>query len=120
MEDNTSSSSRNNYNNDIKINLPNATAVLILGIISIVTFCCYGVVGVICGIIAIVLAGKSLQLYNGNPDQYTPTSLSNLKAGRICAIIGLTLSVLYLIFIVVLISTIGLDALKHPDQWMHH
>ena len=37
-------------------NLPNATAALVLGIISIVGALCYGIVGIICGIIGLVLA----------------------------------------------------------------
>ena len=39
--------------------LPNATAVLVLGIISIVGCFCYGIVGLICGIIALILASKA-------------------------------------------------------------
>ena len=38
--------------------LPNATAVLVLGILSIVTCWLYGIPGIIMGIIAIVLAQK--------------------------------------------------------------
>jgi hypothetical protein len=43
--------------------LPNATAVLILGIVSIVGCCCYGLPGLIAGIIALVLAKKDGELY---------------------------------------------------------
>ena len=106
--------------NDMKFNLPNGTAVLVLGIISIIGCFCYGVLGLVCGIIAMVLSGKDMRLYNSDPAHYTSSSLSNLKAGRICAIIGLILSALYIILLVVVISTIGLEALRHPDQWMHH
>ena len=119
MEENTSVPGQNVYDN-MKFNLPNATAVLILGIVSIVTCFCYGIVGFICGIIAIVLAGKDARLYNTDPSRYTPSSYGNLKAGRICAIIGIVLSALYLLIIIVLISTIGLEALRHPDQLMQH
>ena len=38
--------------------LPNATAVLVLGILSLLTCICYGLPGIICGIIALILYAK--------------------------------------------------------------
>jgi hypothetical protein len=67
--------------------LPNATAALVLGILSIVI--CFA--GVVLAIIALVLANKDLRMYNASPEVYSPSSYNNLKAGRICAIIGLIL-----------------------------
>ena len=87
-----------NYNQPA--NLPNATASLVLGIISIVGAFCYGIVGVICGIIGLVLANKDIKLYNATPELYASSSLSNSKAGRICSIIGLILGVLLLLLII--------------------
>ena len=98
--------------------LPNATAVLVLGILSIVTCFCYGILGLILGIIAIVLAGKDKTLYSATPEVFTVASLKNLNAGRICAIIGTILSVLYLIFIIAFIALIGFDAMGNPDEMM--
>lgn len=87
--------------------LPNATAVLVLGILSIVI--CF-----ITGIIALVMAKKDMALYNANPGIYSPASLSNIKTGRICAIIGIVLQLIgiliYIIFIVFFIATIGAAA----------
>src|SRR5688572_9054359 len=77
-----------------KKNLPNATAVLILGIISILTCCCMGI-GLVAGIVALVLANKDLKLYNENPDVYL--NYGNLNTGRILAIIGTTLSAIVLL-----------------------
>jgi hypothetical protein len=79
--------------------LQNATAVLVLGILSLV-ICGLGLV---LSIIALVLANKDLRMYNGSPELYTPSSLSNLKGGRICAIIGLILNCLVIVFYVVVI-----------------
>ncbi|WP_292008182.1 CCC motif membrane protein [Chryseobacterium sp.] len=93
--------------------LPNATAVLVLGIASIVGCCCYGVVGIITGIIGLVLYKKDNALYQMNPELYS--DYSNLNTGRILCIIGLVLSVLYLIYSVVIIATIGIDALSDPQ-----
>jgi M penetrans paralogue family 26 len=87
-----------NYNQPA--NLPNATASLVLGIIAIVGAFCYGIVGVICGIIGLVLANKDLKLYQATPELYASASLSNVKAGRICSIIGLILGALFLLLII--------------------
>ncbi len=94
--------------------LPNATAVLILGILSIVTCFCYGIFGIVLAIIALVLASKDLSKYNINPNQYAKSSLSNLKAGKVCAIVGLCLSAVYLIFIVIYVVILGLAATTVP------
>jgi hypothetical protein len=99
-----------------QVPLPNATAVLVLGIIAIVGCFCYGIVGLVCGIIAVVLANKDLKLYNADPAHYTPGSLSNLKGGRICAIIGLSLSVLYFLFVIFIIASVGFAALSDPQH----
>ncbi len=87
--------------------LPNSTAVLVLGIISIVGCFCYGVIGLILGIIAIVLSSKAITLYKINIGTYTEQSYNNMKAGRICAIIGLSLSAAYLICIIIALAFYG-------------
>ncbi|MCK5170075.1 MAG: hypothetical protein KAQ75_09355, partial [Bacteroidales bacterium] len=63
--------------------LPNATAVLVLGILSIAVCWCYGLFGITMGIIALVLSGKAKSLYNKNPEQYTMGSYKNMSAGRV-------------------------------------
>ena len=88
-----------------KRNLPNATAVLVLGIVSILSCCCYGIVGLIFGIVALILANKDMKLYNADPELYT--NYSNLNVGRILAIIGVVLSALYLIATVYMYVFIG-------------
>jgi len=87
--------------------LPNSTAVLVLGIISIVTCWLYGIPGLICGIIALILAKKDLALYKKNPNQYTLASYKNLKAGQVCGIIGLCLSGLFVLYLIVVAVIIG-------------
>ena len=79
------------------IPLPNGTNTLVLGILSIVV--CF-----ICGIIALVLSKKDLADYNANPDAYTAASYSNIKVGRICAIVGICLQILGLIIYIAFIS----------------
>ena len=94
--------------------LPEANTVLILGILSIAGCSCYGVVGGILGIIALVIYGKAIKQYNANPSQFNTSSYNNLKAGRICAIIGLIFSAVVILLTVVFIgtaffSTLGLE-----------
>ncbi len=74
--------------------LPNATVVLVMGILSIVI--CG--IGVVLGIIGIVLANKDLALYRNNPGVYSEASFNNTKTGRICSIIGIILSSLIIVF----------------------
>lgn len=77
--------------------LPNSTAILVLGIVSIAACWCWGVPGLVCGIVAISLASKSEALYNLAPSTFKAVSYSNVKAGKICAIIGVSLSSVMLI-----------------------
>lgn len=90
---------------ETKQQLPNATLVLIFGIASIVTCFCYGILGLIFGVIALVLAKKAKDLYLADPELYL--GYDNLKAGKICAIIGVTLSSLYLFVIIGYIIFMG-------------
>jgi M penetrans paralogue family 26 len=90
--------------------LPNATTVMVLGIISIPTSFCYGIVGIILGIIALVIAKKDMQLHRENPGEYS--GFENLNAGRICAIIGLSIGSLF--FIVLILYFIFVASLLIP------
>src|SRR5450631_3333974 len=83
--------------------LPNATAALVLGIISIPTCSCGGIVGLVCGIIAIILGNKAVKLYQQNPGVYNLSSYNNANAGKICGIIGTILSALSLIYYIIYI-----------------
>ncbi len=96
-------------------NLPNATASLVLGIISIVGALCYGIIGVICGIIGLVLANKDRKLYQATPELYSSASYSTLNAGRTCSIIGLILGglvVLIMIFYFIFFGALFMEAFR--------
>lgn len=108
------------FNDGQRESLPNATAVLVLGIVSIVGCFCYGIVGITCGIIALVLGKKDKARYAVNPGRYTPASYNNLKAGRVCAIVGLSLSAIYLVIIIFYIAIVGTIIFTHPDALWHH
>jgi M penetrans paralogue family 26 len=98
--------------------LPNATPVLVLGILSIVLCLCYGIIGLALGIVALILAAKSKKLYADNPELYTQASYKNLNAGRICAIIGVILSVLFIAYIIFIIALVGFENLGDPTRMM--
>ncbi|MDG1146914.1 MAG: CCC motif membrane protein [Crocinitomicaceae bacterium] len=80
--------------------LPNATAVLVLGIMSIVGCVLYGIVGLICGIIALILHKRNKEVYATNPIKYA-ASWENARAGYVCAIIGVSISALYFIYFMI-------------------
>lgn len=98
-----------------KEKLPNAMAVLILGILSIVTCCCYGF-GLVLGIIALVLAKRDTELYMANPERYA--GYQNLNTGRILSIIGIVVSTIYLAWIVYAFVFIGQEGLIEMQQRM--
>ena len=112
---------RNTNQQFVQLPVPNSTGVLVLGILSIVLCFCYGLVGLILGIIALILSSKGNALYKANPDAYTLSSYNNLKAGKICGIIGLILSSLYLIVIVIYLVVLGTALTAMPwSQMMNH
>lgn len=102
----------NGNGNFMPSNLPNATAVLILGILSIIG-CCFWGIGIIFGVIALVLASKDTKLYKANPSAYS--NYSTLNTGRILAIVGIVLFVLSLIMMVVFGSIFGWDVLTNQE-----
>ncbi len=98
--------------NIITTQLPNATAVLVLGILSIIGCCFYGV-GIIFGIIALVLASKDMKLYKANPHAYS--NYSTLNTGRILAIIGIVLIMIAIVITLIFGSVIGWEALTNEE-----
>lgn len=97
----------NQQNYNMPQTLPNSVGVLVMGIISIATCWCYGLAGLTLGIISLVLAGKAKRLWEENPGMYTESSFKNMKAGRICAIVGVCLSGAYIAFIIIYFLIIG-------------
>lgn len=100
------------YNYQIKSELPNSTASLVLGILSIVTCICYGIVGLPLGIIAVVLGKKAVRLHESSPEVYR--GVENARAGIITGIIGIVFNGLYIsIFIFALLFSISIESLKY-------
>ena len=93
-----------------KQQIPNGTLILIMGILSIIGCCCYGVPGLIFGIVAIILASKASKVYMENPESYS--GYGNVKAGKIMGIIGVVLSIIMVLVYVWLITSIGWENLQ--------
>ena len=83
--------------------LPNSTAVLVLGICSIIFGCFF--IGIILGIIGLNMAGKGRKMYRDNPELYD--GYGALNAGWIMSIIGTILGSLYTIYYIVLLALLG-------------
>ncbi|MEO8235511.1 MAG: CCC motif membrane protein [Flavobacterium sp.] len=99
-----------------KRQLPNGTAVLVLGILSILTCCCWGIFGIALGIIALILAKKDMALYAESPELYT--NYKNINTGRILAIIGIVLSSITLIATIYSKVIIGDEAMMKMQKEM--
>jgi Na+-transporting methylmalonyl-CoA/oxaloacetate decarboxylase gamma subunit len=100
--------------------LPNSSGVLVLGILSIVLCWTWGIGGLVLGIIALSMSGKANKMYLENPGQYSLTSFNNMKAGKVCAIIGTALSALFLIYMIFWIAIVGAFMTSFPWDQMHH
>lgn len=94
--------------------LPNTTLILVFGIISIITCCCYGIFGLVFGVTALILADRALKLYEENPDRYK--GVQTVKTGRILAIIGLILNAIYLGMFLWLLSNVGWESLRDTEK----
>jgi len=107
-------------NNDVIIDqeqfgsarMKNSVAVLVLGIISIVACFCYGLPGLILGIVALAISKSEWAQYRGDPGKFKTGDVSNMRAGRVCAIIGVCLSSLSFIYVIVMFLIYGSLALS--------
>ena len=94
-----------------KKDLPNATAVLVLGILSLVFCWCYGFVGLVLGILAVAIASGPRRAYLEHPEEYTEASYKNLSAGRVCGIVGMALAVVAFVILMILgVTALGVGS----------
>ncbi len=97
----------------MKEKLPHSTTSLVLGIFSIITCWCYGIPGIVLGIIGLIQGKKAIALHNEDPDLYE--GVGNANAGKITSIIGLVLTVLFTGYIIWIVSQIGWENLQDPE-----
>jgi hypothetical protein len=96
-----------------KQRLPNDILILVMGILSIIGCCCYGLPGTIFGIVAVILGSKATKLYKAEPEKYD--GYGNVQAGKIMGIIGIVLSLLFVMYLIWIVSIIGYEALQDPE-----
>jgi uncharacterized membrane protein len=84
-----------------------------MGILSIIGCCCYGLPGLIFGIVAVILASKATQIYKNAPEDYT--GFGNVQAGKIMGIIGIVLSIAMVLFYIWLIVVFGWETLQNQE-----
>jgi len=93
----------NNWNNSgRRERIPGSGGILAMGILSIVFF--LGLLGPIMGIITLATSGSKVQMYHDFPDRYDEASFRQVKSGRTCAIVGLSLSGFALIIILMIVA----------------
>jgi hypothetical protein len=110
--------------------LPADPTAMILGIIALVVSlagCCCGIFAFIPIIIRLVMANKSLRIYQINPSIYEPQSKSNVSTAKVLNIIALVVSsivtlfyIAYFIIYGALISTAimeGIELQNNPDDF---
>ena len=88
--------------------LPNATAVLVLGICAILFSCFF--IGLVLGIIGMVMASKGRQMYKANPTAYEGYGM--LNAGYIMSLIGAIIGGLYIVYWIVIVAILGQTAIS--------
>lgn len=94
--------------------LPNATAILVLGILSLIFCWCYGFLGLILGIIAVVMAATQRRAYLASPEEYTESSFRNVNSGRTCGIIAICIAAFIVIFwVLLLVGVVTIAAFSH-------
>ena len=80
-----------------------AIASMVLGICSIPTCFCYGILSIIIGIVGVALGSMaSKEIRRGG---YSDSSKGFVMAGQICSWIGIVLGVGYILFIIILFSS---------------
>ena len=94
-------------------NLPNATLIVVLGVLSIIG-CCFYYTGLIFGLIAIYLVIKAQKIYKEDPHAYD--NYSTITIGKVLAIIGIVINVLSLLFLIWVIATFGWDAIQDQEE----
>jgi hypothetical protein len=78
-----------------------AIASMVLGISSIITCVMYGVPGLVCGILAVIFSKQAMtNVRNGTAPQ---SSIGMAKAGKVCGWVGISLSLVALLFFIVYI-----------------
>ena len=87
-----------------KEKLPYSQSALILGVSSIITACCcWGIPGIVLGVIGLYNANKSMAIYDEDPGQFD--GINNAQTGRTTSIIGIIFGLLVMIWLMYQLAT---------------
>ena len=83
--------------------LKNSTGALVTGIVGLVLVWIpiLSLAGIVLNIIAVVLGSGAISNYKENKNLYSESSYKNARAGMVCGIIGLSLMVLGILFVLI-------------------
>jgi hypothetical protein len=84
--------------------VPGAISAMIWGIMSLAAMAAFGWIA---AIVAFGKRKKALNLYESNPTEYSPKSLSILKMAKTFSIIGLIVSALFTLYYLVIIVLVA-------------
>jgi hypothetical protein len=89
--------------------LPNSVLILVFGIIGIVFSCLsiMAILALILNIVNLTLASKARKLAAAEPQRYAQSSISQVNAGRICSIIGICITSLFIVLFILYIAFVG-------------
>ena len=87
--------------------LPNGKLIYVLAILSCTLFC-FGGIAIVFALTAFVSARKAEKIYQQNPNAYS--NISQIKNGKIIAIVGLILNLIILGITIWTLLTIGWDS----------
>ncbi len=116
MEETTNQQSYEQSNPYFKPDAPNAMAILILGIVSLVLIfilSCLGIgfLGFITSIVGFILAISAQKEIAANPDRYSEKSIKNIKVGKILNLIGLIIGIISIVLGILILVAGGFSAL---------
>jgi len=117
MEDTTNiQHSYEQSNSHFKPDAPNAMAILVLGIVSLVLIfilSCLGIgfLGFITSIIGFIMAIGAQKEIAANPNKYSDGSIKNIKVGKILNLIGLIIGIISVVLGILILVAGGFSAL---------
>ena len=100
-------SNKNKSDEYLLVDLPNSNAVLIIGILSILSCFLIGFPGVILGFIGMKLYKRPHGLYKIAPELYRKESCKDLRVGYIMSVIGFAMSLLFVLFLLFYVFVFG-------------
>ena len=81
----------------MKKDLPNARRIELLGILALVLFLTYRLLGLVLGIVVWVMANEKRKLFMDAPEDYTVASLRRVNVGRLCGVIAACVGIVALV-----------------------